>query len=190
MVWKAPGKSAVCSVAEWSIEKNKSTASLWLVEVAGGNLRRLTYAQLISGVYRVVVHDLLTHTDLFATNDCAAHGAHAAGLAFALLGLHLGDDDVRAEPLRAVRDAPAAVPVAGHDDVFAAQEDVGGPQEHRDRDDVLLEIDDGIVGLFDQQQEQRVRGERELRRFRRRVHADERNPAAGDAGGGQGAPGH
>ncbi|MEI6107227.1 MAG: S9 family peptidase [Opitutae bacterium] len=38
------GKSAIVSVTEWSIEKNKSTASLWLVEVAGGTLRRLTYA--------------------------------------------------------------------------------------------------------------------------------------------------
>jgi dipeptidyl aminopeptidase/acylaminoacyl peptidase len=38
------GKSAVISVTEWSIEKNKSTASLWLADVAGGTLRRLTYA--------------------------------------------------------------------------------------------------------------------------------------------------
>jgi dipeptidyl aminopeptidase/acylaminoacyl peptidase len=38
------GKSAVTSVTEWSIEKNKSTASLWLVDVAGGSQRRLTYA--------------------------------------------------------------------------------------------------------------------------------------------------
>ena len=39
------GKSAVVSVAEWSIEKNKSTASLWLIDIAGGSQRRLTYAQ-------------------------------------------------------------------------------------------------------------------------------------------------
>lgn len=38
------GKSAVFSVTEWSIEKNKSTASLWLIDVTGGTLRRLTYA--------------------------------------------------------------------------------------------------------------------------------------------------
>lgn len=36
------GKRAVVSVQEWSIEKNKPTANLWLVEVASGKLRRLT----------------------------------------------------------------------------------------------------------------------------------------------------
>ncbi len=40
------GKTAVFSVTEWSIEKNKSTASLWLVSVAGGAPRRLTTAQV------------------------------------------------------------------------------------------------------------------------------------------------
>jgi dipeptidyl aminopeptidase/acylaminoacyl peptidase len=36
------GQLVVLSVADWSIEKNKSTASLWLVPVAGGAIRRLT----------------------------------------------------------------------------------------------------------------------------------------------------
>lgn len=36
------GQMVVLSVADWSIEKNKSTASLWLVPVAGGVVRRLT----------------------------------------------------------------------------------------------------------------------------------------------------
>ena len=36
------GKRAVVSVQEWSIEKNKPTANLWLVEVASGKVRRLT----------------------------------------------------------------------------------------------------------------------------------------------------
>ncbi len=36
------GQLVVLSVADWSIEKNKSTASLWLVPVAGGAVRRLT----------------------------------------------------------------------------------------------------------------------------------------------------
>jgi dipeptidyl aminopeptidase/acylaminoacyl peptidase len=40
------GKTAVFTVQEWSIEKNKSTASLWLVDVAGGAPRRLTNAQV------------------------------------------------------------------------------------------------------------------------------------------------
>ena len=39
------GKTAVFTVQDWSIEKNKSTSSLWLVEVAGGAPRRLTTAQ-------------------------------------------------------------------------------------------------------------------------------------------------
>lgn len=38
------GQTAVFTVQEWSIEKNKSTASLWLVDVAGGAPRRLTNA--------------------------------------------------------------------------------------------------------------------------------------------------
>lgn len=38
------GKTAVFTVQEWSIEKNKSTTSLWLVDVAGGAPRRLTNA--------------------------------------------------------------------------------------------------------------------------------------------------
>lgn len=36
------GQVVVLSVTDWSIEKNKSTASLWLVPVAGGTVRRLT----------------------------------------------------------------------------------------------------------------------------------------------------
>ena len=36
------GQVVVLSVTDWSIEKNKSTASLWLVPVAGGAVRRLT----------------------------------------------------------------------------------------------------------------------------------------------------
>jgi dipeptidyl aminopeptidase/acylaminoacyl peptidase len=38
------GQTAVFTVQEWSIEKNKSTTSLWLVDVAGGAPRRLTNA--------------------------------------------------------------------------------------------------------------------------------------------------
>lgn len=38
------GQRVVFTVQEWSIEKNTSTASLWLVEVAGGEPRRLTTA--------------------------------------------------------------------------------------------------------------------------------------------------
>jgi len=37
-------KTVVFPVQEWSIEKNKSTANLWLVEVASGKSRRLTTA--------------------------------------------------------------------------------------------------------------------------------------------------
>ncbi len=37
-------KEVVFTVQEWSIEKNKSTQSLWLVAVAGGEPRRLTTA--------------------------------------------------------------------------------------------------------------------------------------------------
>jgi dipeptidyl aminopeptidase/acylaminoacyl peptidase len=43
------GKTAVFTVQEWSIEKNKSTSSLWLVDVAGGAPRRLTTAQVSDG---------------------------------------------------------------------------------------------------------------------------------------------
>lgn len=38
------GRSVVFVVQEWSIEKNKSTANLWLADVAGGEVRRLTTA--------------------------------------------------------------------------------------------------------------------------------------------------
>ncbi|MBL0027819.1 MAG: S9 family peptidase [Rhodanobacteraceae bacterium] len=38
----ADGTRAVVSVQEWSIEKNKPSASLWLVDVADGDTRRLT----------------------------------------------------------------------------------------------------------------------------------------------------
>lgn len=38
------GKQVVVSVQEWSVDKNKSTANLWLVEVASGESRRLTTA--------------------------------------------------------------------------------------------------------------------------------------------------
>ena len=36
------GKTAVFAVTEWSIPKSKSTSSLWLTDVAGGEPRRLT----------------------------------------------------------------------------------------------------------------------------------------------------
>jgi len=39
------GKVAVFSVQEWSIDKDKSTTNLWLVDVASGAVRRLTTAQ-------------------------------------------------------------------------------------------------------------------------------------------------
>ncbi len=39
------GKSVVFTVQEWSVEKNKSTANLWLADVAAGTTRRLTYTQ-------------------------------------------------------------------------------------------------------------------------------------------------
>jgi dipeptidyl aminopeptidase/acylaminoacyl peptidase len=39
------GKTAVFTVQEWSIDKNKSTANLWLVRTEGGAPRRLTTAQ-------------------------------------------------------------------------------------------------------------------------------------------------
>lgn len=38
------GKQVVFTVQEWSVEKNKSTSNLWLVDVAGGEPRRLTTA--------------------------------------------------------------------------------------------------------------------------------------------------
>ena len=38
------GKSVVFTVQDWSIDKNKSTSSLWLVDMAGGTPRRLTTA--------------------------------------------------------------------------------------------------------------------------------------------------
>ncbi|MDI1320726.1 MAG: hypothetical protein PSW75_11130, partial [bacterium] len=38
------GKTVVFTVQDWSIEKNKSTSSLWLVDTAGGAPRRLTMA--------------------------------------------------------------------------------------------------------------------------------------------------
>lgn len=40
------GKTVVFTVQEYSIEKNKGTSSLWLVDVAGGAPRRLTSAQV------------------------------------------------------------------------------------------------------------------------------------------------
>ena len=40
------GRTVVFTVQEWSIEKNKSTSSLWLVDMAGGAPRRLTTAQV------------------------------------------------------------------------------------------------------------------------------------------------
>jgi dipeptidyl aminopeptidase/acylaminoacyl peptidase len=43
------GKTAVFTVQDWSIEKNKSTSSLWLVDVAGGTPRRLTNAPASDG---------------------------------------------------------------------------------------------------------------------------------------------
>ena len=39
------GRHAVFPVQEWSIEKNKSTSNLWTVEVATGQVRRLTTAE-------------------------------------------------------------------------------------------------------------------------------------------------
>jgi len=39
------GKTVVFTVQEWSVEKNKSTANLWLVSTAGGAPRRLTTAE-------------------------------------------------------------------------------------------------------------------------------------------------
>jgi len=39
------GRTAVFTVQEWSVDKSKSTTNLWLVELAGGEPRRLTTAQ-------------------------------------------------------------------------------------------------------------------------------------------------
>jgi dipeptidyl aminopeptidase/acylaminoacyl peptidase len=43
------GQRAVYSVQEWSIEKNSSTASLWLTDVNSGATRRLTSQQVSDG---------------------------------------------------------------------------------------------------------------------------------------------
>ncbi|MFZ1688296.1 MAG: hypothetical protein WAU70_12775, partial [Flavobacteriales bacterium] len=43
------GRTAAVVVQEWSIEKNKPTANIWLVPVAGGEPRRLTTAQAADG---------------------------------------------------------------------------------------------------------------------------------------------
>src|SRR5688572_12632294 len=39
------GRTVVFTVQEWSVEKNKSKTNLWLVDVAGGEPRRLTTAE-------------------------------------------------------------------------------------------------------------------------------------------------
>lgn len=39
------GRAVAFTVQEWSVEKNKSTASVWLVDAAGGTPRRLTTAE-------------------------------------------------------------------------------------------------------------------------------------------------
>ncbi len=43
------GRTVAFSVQEWSVEKNKSTTSLWLVDTSGGKPRRLTTAQASDG---------------------------------------------------------------------------------------------------------------------------------------------
>ncbi|MES2694303.1 MAG: S9 family peptidase [Verrucomicrobiota bacterium] len=43
------GRTVAFTVQEWSIEKNKSTTNLWLVDVAGGEPRRLTRAETTDG---------------------------------------------------------------------------------------------------------------------------------------------
>lgn len=39
------GRNAVFTVQQWSVDKNKSTTNLWLVDLAGGEPRRLTTAE-------------------------------------------------------------------------------------------------------------------------------------------------
>lgn len=43
------GRTAAVVVQEWNVEKNKPTANIWLVPVAGGEPRRLTTAQAPDG---------------------------------------------------------------------------------------------------------------------------------------------
>lgn len=43
------GKTVVFTVQEWSVENNKSTANLWLVDTTGGKPRRLTTAPASDG---------------------------------------------------------------------------------------------------------------------------------------------
>ncbi len=43
------GKSVVFTVQEWSVDKNKSTNTLWLTDVATGAVRQLTYGPASSG---------------------------------------------------------------------------------------------------------------------------------------------
>ncbi len=43
------GKTVVFTVQEWSVDKNKSTANLWLVDTTGGPPRRLTTAAVSDG---------------------------------------------------------------------------------------------------------------------------------------------
>ena len=43
------GRRAVFTIQEWSVAKNRSTTNLWLVEVATGDLRRLTTAAVTDG---------------------------------------------------------------------------------------------------------------------------------------------
>lgn len=43
------GTRAVFTVQEWSVTKNRSTANLWVVDLAGGEPRRLTTAQASDG---------------------------------------------------------------------------------------------------------------------------------------------
>ncbi len=43
------GKRVVFTVQEWSVDQNKSTTNLWLVEVTGGEPRRLTTAHASDG---------------------------------------------------------------------------------------------------------------------------------------------
>jgi len=43
------GRTAAFVVQEWNVEKNKPTANIWLVPVAGGEPRKLTTAQASDG---------------------------------------------------------------------------------------------------------------------------------------------